>query len=249
MGGQPSPHPPCAFLRRHPAQQVPLHRRPGGDPAPERVGAPVQQVRCCGQPPPETPAPGGKGEWGRGSGPHGAVAGPSSGSSCMDGDAVGGHPRALPVTEGSRLAQQSQPVGLSQVVLGVLAAGRLAGTAPPPPCPAQVAQGAWALPVQVHQGQEPVALLRTCAGPGRRSRAGRVCHSLEGGVRQVRRERPWGSGCPGLCGSGFAPATCRSGGWERTPQEMHPKPCGLHAPTCSRVYSPPDVSSGSSRAL
>lgn len=50
-GGEPSPCPPCAFLRRHPAQQVPLHRRPGGDPAPERVGAPVQQVRCCGQPP------------------------------------------------------------------------------------------------------------------------------------------------------------------------------------------------------
>lgn len=36
----------CAFLRRHPAQQVPLHRRPGGDPAAERVGASVQQVRA-----------------------------------------------------------------------------------------------------------------------------------------------------------------------------------------------------------
>ena len=43
--GGPSPSPPsCAFLRRHPALQIPLHRRPGGDPAPERLGAPLQQV-------------------------------------------------------------------------------------------------------------------------------------------------------------------------------------------------------------
>ena len=39
------PAPPRAFLRRDPPQQIPLHRRPGGDPAAERVGAPLQQVR------------------------------------------------------------------------------------------------------------------------------------------------------------------------------------------------------------
>ena len=39
------PAPQRAFLRRDPAQQIPLHRRPGGDPAAERVGAPLQQVR------------------------------------------------------------------------------------------------------------------------------------------------------------------------------------------------------------
>lgn len=55
---EPPPVPPRAFLRRHPAQQVPLHRRPGGDPAAGRLGVPVQQVRCCGQPlPGGRPAP------------------------------------------------------------------------------------------------------------------------------------------------------------------------------------------------
>lgn len=54
---EPPPLPPCAFLRRHPAQQVPLHRRPGGDPAPERVGAPAPQVRCRGQPLPGASCP------------------------------------------------------------------------------------------------------------------------------------------------------------------------------------------------
>ena len=34
------------LLPRHPAPQIPLHRRPGGHPAPERLGAPVQQVRA-----------------------------------------------------------------------------------------------------------------------------------------------------------------------------------------------------------
>ena len=44
------PAPPCAFLRRDPAQQISLHRRPGGDPATERVGAPLQQVRRLQRP-------------------------------------------------------------------------------------------------------------------------------------------------------------------------------------------------------
>lgn len=43
-GGRAPTSLPAPSLRRHPAQQVPLHRRPGGDPAAERVGAPVRQV-------------------------------------------------------------------------------------------------------------------------------------------------------------------------------------------------------------
>lgn len=45
---EPPALPPSAFLRRHPAQQIPLHRRPGGDPATERLGAPLQQVQPPG---------------------------------------------------------------------------------------------------------------------------------------------------------------------------------------------------------
>uniref|UniRef100_A0A8D0XKN0 Ubiquitin carboxyl-terminal hydrolase 20 n=1 Tax=Sus scrofa TaxID=9823 RepID=A0A8D0XKN0_PIG len=51
-GAHHQPHLPL-LPRRHPAQQIPLHRRPGGDPAPERLGASVQQVwgRPCREPP------------------------------------------------------------------------------------------------------------------------------------------------------------------------------------------------------
>lgn len=45
---EPPALPPSAFLRRHPAQQIPLHRRPGGDTATERLGAPLQQVQPPG---------------------------------------------------------------------------------------------------------------------------------------------------------------------------------------------------------
>lgn len=77
---------PCAFLRRHPAQQIPLHRRPGGDPAPKRLGASVQQVRS--QEARLVPSRPGIQRGGRGTAalpprrPHQAAEGP--GSSCRD---------------------------------------------------------------------------------------------------------------------------------------------------------------------
>lgn len=201
----PPPVPPRTFLRRHPAQQVPLHRRPGGDPAAGRLGVPVQQVRCCGQPlPGGRPAPSRAAEEDR----EGAATVPSA--PAADGtEAVAGASLAsvseLEKTHGVGGTQvdahraQVQKTGLSERarigpshVLGVLAAGRPGQHLSPTPCLAQVALGLCCL--------EPSTF---------KSIKARTCGSLVEGLPRLRSLHRWaGRAC---CGQGWPDSWGRRG--------------------------------------
>lgn len=262
---EPPPVPPRAFLRRHPAQQVPLHRRPGGDPAAGRLGVPVQQVRCCGQPlPGGRPAPSRAAEEDR----EGAATVPSA--PAADGtEAVAGASLAsvseLEKTHGVGGTQvdahraQVQKTGLSESarigpshVLGVLAAGGLASISPRPHVWLRWpwACAAWSLPRSSPSRREHVALLlRDCLGPGHSTagQAGRAAGrggqtAGEGEAKELR--PPWPlAGLALLCPLEGQAQSRWAGQNPRV--RCTPNPMG---PTCRRTCSLPLTSSlGSGR--
>uniref|UniRef100_A0A7N5JTQ2 Ubiquitin carboxyl-terminal hydrolase n=1 Tax=Ailuropoda melanoleuca TaxID=9646 RepID=A0A7N5JTQ2_AILME len=234
-GGRPSPQRsiPVPSPHRHPAPQIPLHRRPGGHPASERVGTPVWQVRRgCFRPAgrPRGRKPGNRV-------PRAAQEQLPASPVC---DCSGADACGRPLGPESREGQRPVPAKPA----GPLTNGPLhAGSGRPSLDGLGLVRPA-ALRVRVPQDQKRSCCVEDPPGP----RAGQ---DVPPPPPQERSDRLGGLSSDRVCPIRWW-VGCRLGlvvgGWVRAPQgDASPYPVGTHPPTCRGTSFPLTLSSGSSR--